>query len=140
MLDPSEGVAIFSDGSCNTKDRIGGWAWVALDAFNGIEHRYGKVEDCTNNQMELKAVSEALVYLHESYGSIKVMVNTDSKYVIDNAVDKTRTRRVNLDYWKSLDEAETLHEHLIYVHVKGHSDNIYNELADILANKARKGQ
>jgi ribonuclease HI len=139
MLDPSEGIAIFSDGSCDVKDRIGGWAWVALDAFDGIECGSGKVEDCTNNQMELRAVSEGLKYLHDRYGSSIVMINSDSKYVIDNAVDKSRNRKVNLDYWKILDEAETLHEHLVYVHVKGHSDNTYNELADYLANKARKG-
>jgi len=139
MLDPSEGVAIFSDGSCNTKDRVGGWAWVALDAFDGIECGSGRVEDCTNNQMELKAVSEGLKYLHDRYGSSIVMINSDSKYVIDNAVDKSRNRKVNLDYWKTLDEAEALHEHLAYVHVKGHSDNLYNEFADHLANMARNG-
>jgi ribonuclease HI len=138
MLDTSEAIALFSDGSCYTKDRTGGWAYVAVDAFDGIEFGSGQVLDCTNNQMELQAVSEGLFRLHKKYGPQYVMVHSDSKYVVDGMNDKERKRRVNHSYWEKIEEAESLHKLVIFTHVKGHDDNLYNEVADLLAKNARK--
>lgn len=138
MLDTSEAIALFSDGSCYTKTRMGGWAWVAVDAFDGIEFGSGQVSNSTNNQMELQAVAEGLVHIHEKYGPQYVMVHSDSKYVVDGMNDKSRKRKVNHGYWDAIEKGEALHKLVIFTHVKGHDDNIYNELADLIANKARK--
>lgn len=138
MLDTSEAIAIFSDGSCATKDRIGGWAWVAVDAFDGMEVGTGQVFDCTNNQMELQAVIEGLNSIHEKYGPQHIMVHSDSTYVVHTMNNENPTIKVNHQFWDALHRAVNRHKIVLFVHVKGHDDNLYNELADTLAKKARK--
>lgn len=137
-LDPSEGIALFTDGSANYQDRSGGWGWVAIDHLGNKWGGAGHAGGTTINQMELHAPTDGLSWLHEHYGSCNVLVYSDSEYVVLGCNDRTRSRLKNPKWWKRLDHAIELHEYVEWNHVRGHADNYYNELADDLAGRARK--
>lgn len=137
-LDPSHGIAVFTDGSCSHRDRSGGWGWVALDAFEGKHTDSGATRNTTIGRMELAAATYALEQLTAHLGPIEVLVFSDAQYVVLGAMDPTRKRNVNVDMWKRLDKAIAGHDVVEFEHVKGHNNNLYNEMADRLAGEARK--
>jgi ribonuclease HI len=103
---------------------------------------YGGEDDTTNNRMELTAVIEALNALK---GSRKVILHTDSKYVMDGITKwmanwiqrgwKTANRKPvkNQDLWMALNDATARHD-VDWRWVKGHDGDPGNEAADELAN------
>lgn len=137
-LDPSEGIALITDGSAYYKDRSGGWAWIALDAFEGLAKDSGYRSNTTNNQMELYAVTMGLDFLFEALGPCDVLVYSDSEYCTKGAVATTGWRKKNKKFWKGLDFAIERHLNVDFTHVKGHSGHIWNELADQMAGEARR--
>jgi ribonuclease HI len=136
-LDASEGIALFTDGSAWTGDRIGGWAWIALDSFGNEDAGYGWADDTTNNRMEMQAWIEGLNSLWDSCGVCEVLLYSDSEYVGLGAMDRSRARKINKDLWEQIDAAVDLHLIVEFVHVKGHGDSYYNDLVDKLAGEAR---
>ena len=104
---------------------------------------HGGEPETTNNRMELTAAIEALNALR---GSQRVVLHTDSKYVMDGIKSwlanwkqrgwKTAAKKPvkNQDLWMALDEATRRHD-IEWVWVKGHDGNAGNELADELANR-----
>lgn len=137
-LNPEHGIAVFTDGSAHTKDRSGGWAWVAIDAFDGIESDSGYVTQTTIGQMELCAVGKALVSLDSKYGPQDVLVYSDSEYVVLGFNDPKRKRNKNRDWWDGVVQGASYHKSVTMEHVRGHRGHNFNELADELAGKARK--
>lgn len=137
-LNPENGIVIFTDGSCYHKDRIGGWAWVALDSFGNEYSESGGEKNTTISRMELHAATHALECMHKHFGPIPVMIKSDSEYVVLGASNKSRKRKANLKEWKRLDDAEAEHVVVIYEHVRGHSGNSHNDKADKLAQVERK--
>jgi ribonuclease HI len=118
------------------------------DAFEIKDHQkemflFGGCRHTTNNRMELKAVIEGLKSLNPGQ---KVVVFTDSRYVIDSASKwifgwkrkgwRTAAGKLvkNIDLLKKLDKLVNKHE-VEWVWVKGHSGDAGNEMADFLANK-----
>ena len=138
MLNPKRGIALFTDGSSSTRDKSGGWAWVAIDCFGGEEVGTGFVSGTTNNRMELMAWIEGLEHLSRTLGPVDVLVYSDSQYVGFGAMDRTRKRNKSRDLWKLLDEAIDDHEYVEFVWVKGHAESYYNHLVDQLAGNARR--
>jgi len=104
---------------------------------------HGGANETTNNRMELTAAIEALNALK---GSRKVVLHTDSKYVMDGITSwmhnwkkrdwKTASKKPvkNKDLWQALDKASSRHD-IQWQWVKGHAGNDGNEEADALANK-----
>lgn len=137
-FDVTSGVGLFTDGSSWNEDGSGGWAWVAIDAFKGLESDSGFVADTTNNRMEMQAWIEGLNTLYERYGSCIVIVYCDSQIVGRGFTGEYR-RKSNVDLWIELQKAADLHEHVEWEWVKGHADSLYNDMADKLAGEARKG-
>jgi ribonuclease HI len=137
-LDPSEGIILFTDGSAWTKDGSGGWAWIALDVFDGEEAGFGGASDTTNNRMEMQAWIEGLNDLHQAFGPCTVLVFSDSEYVGFGAMDRQRGRKANLDLWEAMDKVIDKHKYVEFRHVRGHAGDEYNELVDKLAGYARK--
>jgi ribonuclease HI len=137
-LDPSQGIAIFSDGSSWTGDRSGGWAWLAIDAFDGELESCGFASDTTNNRMEMTAWIEGLTSIYDLFGAIDVLMYSDSEYVGLGAMDRNRNRNKNADLWTRLDGAVDLHSYVEFVHVRGHSNHPYNERVDKMAGLARR--
>lgn len=116
---------IYTDGSC--RDRKGGWAFVIL--FENYEmHWSDKVNDTTNNRMELTAVIEALKTLKNE----ECVIYSDSQWVINCAEGRWK-RNKNLDLWKDFEEQRRRQKKVEFVWVKGHSTNEYNNLCDKLA-------
>lgn len=137
-LDNSQGIALITDGSASYKDRSGGWAFVAIDAFDGIFTLADHQDDTTISQMELMAPTQGLEWCAKHLGPCEVLVYSDSEYVVLGATDRTRKRNKNKQYWRALDKAIEFHTYVEFQHVKGHNDHLYNEMADKLAGEARK--
>jgi ribonuclease HI len=111
---------------------------VAIDCNRTVEVRSGPIQATTNNRMELQAPTEALTWLHDNHGPCDVWICSDSEYVVLGCRDKSRSRKKNTKYWKRLDEAIKMHKTVEWSHVRGHSNNEYNNLADKLAGNARR--
>ena len=136
-------IKIYTDGSCIGNPGTGGWAAVII---NGKNEKVisGSKNNTTNNQMELLAAIKALSNFNKKK-SLKIF--TDSNYVKDGITKwirnweknnwKTSTKKPvkNQELWKKLDKLVKFHD-VKWEWVKGHSKNIYNNLADELARKA----
>jgi ribonuclease HI len=139
----TQAIHIWTDGACSGNPGPGGW---------GAVLRYGETEKelsgaeaaTTNNRMELMAAIEALNALKRES---KVLLHTDSKYVMDGVTKwihgwkkngwKTADKKSvkNEDLWRRLDTANARHE-VTWKWVKGHSDDVMNDRADALARGA----
>ena len=134
-------VEIYTDGACRGNPGPGGWG-ALLIAGSHRKTIHGGEADTTNNRMELTAAIEALEVLK---GPRKVILHTDSKYVMDGINEwmpnwkkrgwKTAAKKPvkNKDLWQLLDAATERHE-IDWRWVKGHDGNPGNEKADELAN------
>ena len=138
-------VDIWTDGGCKPNPGPGGWA--ALLVFRGRERELSGAEPLTtNNRMELTAAAAALEALTRP---CRVALHTDSKYVRDG-ITRWHTGWVrrnwrnaagdpvaNMDLWQRLLAAEQRHV-VEWRWVRGHSGDVMNERADVLATQARE--
>ena len=133
-------IKIYTDGACSGNPGPGGWG-VYIENSGNITELSGRDENTTNNRMELKAVIEALKFFTMNS---KLVIHTDSKYVMDGATRwiinwkknnwKTSQKNEvkNKDLWIELDNLLNSHK-VSWAWVKGH-DGVYgNERADYLA-------
>jgi ribonuclease HI len=122
---------IYTDGSCIPNPGPGGYAFIVFDNDSGIEcHVSGGEKKSTNNRMELRAVIEALKFTHTK---VNYIIYTDSKYVI-NCGSKKWSRKKNIDMWEEYDKTSK-GKNITWKWVKGHSNNKYNDIVDVLAKK-----
>ncbi len=138
-------VEIYTDGSCLGNPGAGGWCSILLYKQHKKILKGGK-ELTTNNEMELKAVLEALKKLKEP---CKVNLYTDSQYIVNAIKDWIHNWSKNdwkvaekkgikhLDKWKELYKLMKIHD-VNPIWVKGHSGNYYNELCDKIAREEAK--
>jgi len=136
-------IKIYTDGSCIGNPGSGGWAAIILDGKNK-KIISGNKNSTTNNQMELFAAIKALSNFNKKK-SFKIF--TDSNYVKDGITKwirnweknnwKTSAKKPvkNKELWKKLDKLVKFHD-VKWEWIKGHSTNVYNNLADELAKKA----
>ncbi|MBP5605680.1 MAG: ribonuclease HI [Ruminiclostridium sp.] len=134
-------VYIYSDGACSGNPGPGGY---------GVILRYGELEKelsggeahTTNNRMELMGVItglEALKY------PCKVILQTDSKYVVDGItkgwakswrsrgwVKSDKKPALNPDLWGRLLDLLDVHD-VTFTWIKGHAGHAENERCDALA-------
>lgn len=135
-------VKIFTDGACSENPGPGGWA-VVFNLETEIKIVSGFELETTNNRMELLAVRNALI-LAIRKGFEEIEINSDSSYVI-NAINNNwlmvwvnkgwknaKGENVkNRDLWeKILELIKTEGIKVKFLKVKGHSGNMFNELAD----------
>ncbi len=134
-------VEIFTDGACSGNPGAGGY---------GVVMRYGTHEkelsgsdaNTTNNRMELMGVIVGLSALKEP---CKVILTTDSKYVVDsitkgwvynwqknNWIKSDKKPALNVDLWKQLLPLLEKHD-VTFNWVKGHAGHPENERCDSLA-------
>lgn len=148
---------IYCDGATSNngyENARGGWAYLILDE-NDIEiYRFKEgVPSATNNQMELLAAINGLLYLHsirDISKQDKITVYTDSaylancvkqkwysKWLVNGWINSKKEPVANKNLWKSLIpffEAENIE----FVKVKGHAGNKYNEIVDKMAVSAKE--
>ena len=137
-------IKIYTDGACSGNPGRGGWAAIIINDEK-IEKISGSHNNTTNNRMELLAVIEALRKLKKA--PLKVVVFTDSKYVVD-AVEKkwlqswVKTNfknKKNPDLWKEFLKVYAKHEVKLQW-IKGHNNHPQNERCDALAVAASKSK
>lgn len=139
-----EEVTIYTDGACSGNPGPGGWGAILMYKGNKKEIS-GAKKGTTNNVMELTAVIEALKLLKYP---CKVKLYSDSAYVVNaflqhwivnwqknnwKTSDKNDVK--NKELWQELVELTNMHD-VVFIKVKGHSDNEYNNRCDELARKA----
>ena len=139
-------VYIFSDGACSGNPGPGGWG--AILRCDGRESEIaGGSPDTTNNRMELTGVIEALARLKYP---CKVIVTTDSRYVVDgitkgwakswksnNWVKSDKKPALNSDLWDKLLGFCEIHD-VEFKWIRGHAGHAENERCDELARNAVK--
>jgi ribonuclease HI len=144
----SNPTLIFTDGAAKGNPGRGGYG-VVISHAGTITEKGGFKEHTTNNEMELKAVVEALKEI--SPKNVPVHIYTDSKYVVEGAngwvfgwanngwVTKAKTDVLNKDLWQEL--LPLLGKVEIEWHkVPGHVGIAGNERADDIASTfAAKG-
>ena len=135
---------MYTDGACKGNPGPGGWG-VWLKSGDHERELFGGELNTTNNGMELKAVIEGLSALKKP---CNVALYLDSQYVRKGITEwikgwkakgwKTASKQPvkNAELWKELDALVEDSGHTIeWRWVKGHSGDVGNERADMLANK-----
>lgn len=134
-------VYIFSDGACSGNPGPGGYG-VILRCDGKEKELSGGEPHTTNNRMELMGVItglEALKY------PCKVILQTDSKYVVDsitkgwakswkknNWIKSDKKPALNSDLWERLLNLLEIHD-VTFNWIKGHAGHAENERCDRLA-------
>lgn len=143
-------ITIHTDGGCHPNPGPGGWAAVIQFPSGEIKELSGRIDQTTNNRMELLACIMAL--LHVPWCS-RVELFTDSQYVqkgitvwikgwkrrnwgLSERFGKPSKAVKNKDLWLQLDEISSRHS-VDWKWVRGHAGNPMNERADILVTEAR---
>ncbi len=133
-------ITIYTDGAASGNPGPGGYGVVLISGRHRLEKSEGFILT-TNNRMELLAVITGLEAL-KIEGS-KVVIYTDSKYVADSVEKgwvfqweaKGFKKRKNPDLWMRFLKIYRRHK-VRFVWIKGHSNNVENEVCDRLAVKA----
>jgi RNA-directed DNA polymerase len=127
-------ITVSTDGCIATQGRRrgkdqgpGGWAFVVHETG---EEGSGRVASGTNNQMELRAVIEAI---KSTDPRKSIIIRTDSQYVC-NAIKIQATIKTNNAMWREYEEL-TKDRRIKVIWIKGHFGDKYNERADRLAGE-----
>lgn len=144
---------VYTDGSCVTSSKKGGYGVVVLNEKNSVVYEKSVAySNTTNNRMELSALLDAFKYVNSNLTSDDcVEFFTDSAYISNCFEQKwyktwlangwrtaNRLKVKNTDLWKAI-----LHEFRIFkmpitiAKVKSHTGDTWNEYADGLANNWR---
>lgn len=145
MINENKTVYVFSDGACSGNPGPGGWGAI-LRCGDREKELSGGETHTTNNRMELSGVIFALESLKYP---CKVIVQTDSKYVVDgiskgwakswkknNWIKSDKKPALNKDLWERLLNLLEIHE-VSFNWIKGHAGHSENERCDRLAVSRR---
>ena len=126
-------IEVYTDGAYSPSRDMGGFAFVILENKEKIHSYFFNEPNTTNNRMEITAVLKALYWLKE-VGKLNedIIIYTDSMYVI-GSMTKNWKRNKNVDLFTELDNIYKQFKTIVFMHVKGHSGDKYNELCDKLA-------
>jgi len=148
---------IYTDGGCKGNRRYagctGGFGYLILDENKKVlSEGGGKLEDVTNNIMELYAVIKGVEALIDYVGNndiedVKCIIKTDSRYIVDNYYDyvplwkrngwrkATGSAVLNKELWMRIVELSRELGYLKFVWVKAHASDLFNKRADELATE-----
>ena len=120
-------VEIYTDGSCLGNPGPGGWAFLALRNGREVALKSGVEEETTNNRMELRAVQEALCWVHPADN---VMLYSDSLYVV-NLFSRGAMAHVNVDLVSAIRRLMIGRQGEVWFeHVTAHNGHVFNERVD----------
>ena len=141
----------YTDGAASrngAEDAEGGWAYICVNDEKVLYGLDGYIAHATNNICELMAVNRALndAILNGHDGAI---IYTDSAYIANCFKDKwyikwmnngwitsNNTPVKNKELWESIISKIESGNYQIEK-IKGHNGNIYNDMVDAMAVKAR---
>ncbi len=138
-------VQIWTDGGCKPNPGPGGWGAI-LRYGEIVRELSGSDAATTNNRMELTAACAALEALKRP---CTVVLHTDSEYVRNgisrwingwvrnNWRNAAKEPVANMELWQRLLAAARPHK-IEWKWVRGHSGDVMNERADVLATEARR--
>lgn len=139
-------VDLYTDGACSGNPGAGGWGYV-LKCKNKEKQESGFVPNTTNNQMELTAVIEGVkainkpcnltIYTDSTYVHNAFSENWIDNWISNNFINSRKKEVANKELWIELLDALKIHNYK-FVKVKGHSNNVYNNICDKLATTAIK--
>lgn len=133
-------IKIYTDGSYKPSTNCGGYAAVITHNDLVIKVLHEGFKNTTNNRMEIMGVLEALKYFKtpmniEIYSDSSYVVNSINERHLHKWIEENDVTKKNMDLW--VDVYKQLKRHRIqFFWVKGHSDNEFNELADMYANNS----
>jgi len=135
-------IHIYTDGAASGNPGPGGYGIVMMYNHHRKEISEG-FRLTTNNRMELLSVIVALEMIKKK--DAKVIVHSDSKYVVDSinlkwldGWQKTGfKKKANVDLWQRFLKIRDKHK-TTFKWVKGHADNVENNRCDELAVAAYK--
>ena len=151
-------IIAYSDGAYSKINQLGGWAYLILDHTYGITDEYqilvqdsGSYLYTTSNRMELIAFVKAVEYIVLNLNVESVLFFSDSEYLVkgynawmydwveNDWLNSTLNPVKNKDLWKFVyNIPQTINFDLELRHIKGHSNNTYNEMVDKMAKKETK--
>lgn len=139
-----------TDGGCRGNPGIGAWAFVIDLPGKGIKGRSGFAELTTNNEMELRALLEFMLWLDSLKEPIAVEVFVDSAYTVNgfNSWMENWKKRMWRTSSNSTVKNKTLWHDVYHLNkalvakgftlkvtkVKGHSGHDLNDAADLRCN------
>lgn len=140
-------IEIYTDGACRNNQNssnIGAWAyWMHCFEENIEKEDYAIEFNTTNNKMELTAVIKALQALKEPAKKHKILVYSDSQYVVSGVsnwstswIAKGWKNVKNSNLWQQLLALISQYSNIEFIKVSGHSNNTKNDYVDLLCNKA----
>ena len=137
-------ILLYTDGSSIGNPGPGGYGIIMELKGTTYKKEFSKgYRHTTNNRMELLAIIVGLESLKK--GSSKVIVYSDSQYVIDSVNNKWIfdwqkkgfKGKKNPDLWERFIRVYKKH-HVDFKWIKGHNSHPQNEHCDFLANTAAK--
>ena len=143
----------FSDGAAKGNPGPGGWGTVIATPDGQVVERGGGAALTTNNQMEMLAVIEGLIFLRRTSGDL--MVFSDSAYVLRGIsswiygwlrrgfINAQGEPVANTDLWRQLWELVTERKKLgplSWHYLRGHSGIPGNERVDVIASAFARGE
>jgi ribonuclease HI len=144
-IDLTKPLFIETDGACSGNPGSGGWGFIIGQGNMKIE-AYGAEGSTSNNEMELRAIDEALGFLGNARGY--AVIESDSQGCLDMMTGKGQQSEA-ANYTK-LDGSQTKNKHLVsnvttklrsinaqFRKVKGHNGDQWNDAVDALADKGR---
>ena len=88
-------IIVYTDGSCHTQHRIGGWAAIVFIGDTKTVLK-GKELNTTHNRMELKAVIEAVKFITNiNTTTSQIQIVSDSQYVVGLTARQTKLTNAN---------------------------------------------
>ena len=118
-------IQIYTDGAYSSKRNQGGWAFIVISDGKIIHKDFDGLMNTTNNRMEIISVMKAFEWIKDNPGEYEIF--SDSMYVIGTLTLNWK-RNKNLDLWYKMDE---FNQNIVKLtHVKGHSDNNWNNKCD----------
>lgn len=142
-------INIYTDGAYRSSSEIGAWAFAIYNDDKLTSSHSQALEEVTNQQAEMLAVIHSLKHLEDKETPAEdVYLHSDSAYVV-NCIEKEWWKKwvendwktskgkdvKNKELWEELLYYAILHR-VIFVKVKGHSDNEQNNFVDKLCNDA----
>lgn len=144
-------LELFVDGACSGNPGPGGWAFILIKDKQIIVSKSGACNPTTNNIMELLSIVNGLKFIYDNNLQDRaVRVFSDSAYCVNGLnswilnwerngwLTSTKEPVKNKELWQVI-QAYSSEMEVSFEKVKGHSNNIYNQMADKLAVEAKNG-